>query len=305
MPLGEVYRRQVQLLVRTLPLVAQEECFALKCGTAINLFYRNLPRLSVDIDLAYLPLANRAQSLAEIDAALRRIGERIRESDSRIRVQESAPGSQTEITRLVVRTLDGVQIKIEVTPVLRGVVYAPEKRLICERAETEYGFAEMSVLSFPDLYAGKCIAALDRQHPRDLFDVHELLGAEGITPELRTALIVYLISHGRPPHRLLLGKCRDITHDYEHGFQGMTATDLPIDALCDVHARLVEDCVTNMPGEHRAFLYGFFQGAPEWGLLGVPGCQDLPAVRWRQIKLAEAPEDERAEIVERLREVLG
>ena len=69
MPFGEVYRRQVQLLVRTLPLVAQEECFALKGGTAINLFYRNLPRLSVDIDLAYLPLADRAQSLAEIDAA--------------------------------------------------------------------------------------------------------------------------------------------------------------------------------------------------------------------------------------------
>ncbi|TQE91705.1 MAG: nucleotidyl transferase AbiEii/AbiGii toxin family protein, partial [Spiribacter salinus] len=122
MPFSEIYHRQVQLLVRTLPLVAQEECFALKGGTAINLFYRNLPRLSVDIDLTYLPLADRAQSLAGIDAALRRIGERIRESDPRIRVQESAPGSQTEITRLVVRTLDGVQIKIEVTPVLRGVV---------------------------------------------------------------------------------------------------------------------------------------------------------------------------------------
>lgn len=151
MSFSEVYRRQVRLLVRTLPLVAQEECFALKGGTAINLFYRNLPRLSVDIDLAYLPLADRARSLAGIDAALRRIGERIRESDSRIRVQVSAPGSQTEITRLVVRTLDGVQIKIEVTPVLRGVVYAPENRLICERAEEEYGFAEMTVLSFPDL----------------------------------------------------------------------------------------------------------------------------------------------------------
>jgi hypothetical protein len=98
---------------------------------------------------------------------------------------------------------------------------------------------------------------------------------------------------------------RDITHDYEHGFQGMTATNLPIDALCDAHARLVEDFVANMPEEHKVCLYGFFQGVPEWNLLGVPGCQDLPAVRWRQIKLAEAPEDERAEIVERLREVLG
>ena len=98
---------------------------------------------------------------------------------------------------------------------------------------------------------------------------------------------------------------RDITHDYEHGFQGMTAIDLPIDVLCDVHARLAEDFLANMPGEHRAFLYGFFQGVPEWDLFEVPSCEELPAVKWRQFKLSEAPEDERAEIVERLREVLG
>lgn len=55
---------------------------------------------------------------------------------------------------------------------------------------------------------------------------------------------------------------RDITHDYEHGFQGMTATNLPIDALCDAHARLVEDCVTNMPEEHKVFLYVFSRVFP-------------------------------------------
>lgn len=94
MPFSEIDRRQVQLLVRTVPLVAREECFALKGGTAINLFYHNLPRLSVDIDLTYLPIADRTRSLAGIDAALRRIGEGIRASDPRIRVQESAPGSE-------------------------------------------------------------------------------------------------------------------------------------------------------------------------------------------------------------------
>lgn len=78
MPFSEIYRRQVQLLVRTLPLVAEENCFALKGGTAINIFHRYLPRLSVDIDLTYLPLADRSESLAGIDAALKRIGERIR-----------------------------------------------------------------------------------------------------------------------------------------------------------------------------------------------------------------------------------
>ena len=56
MAFREVYRRQVQLLIRVLPSIAEEACFALKGGTAINLFVRDMPRLSVDIDLTYLPV---------------------------------------------------------------------------------------------------------------------------------------------------------------------------------------------------------------------------------------------------------
>ena len=73
MPVDERFRRQVALLVRTLPVVAEETCFALKGGTAINLFVRDLPRLSVDIDLTYLPVTSREASLADIGAALGRI----------------------------------------------------------------------------------------------------------------------------------------------------------------------------------------------------------------------------------------
>ena len=189
--------------MRTLPYVAEESCFALKGGTAINLFIRNLPRLSVDIDLTYLPVSARRQSLSDIDAALKRIGARIREVDNSINITESAPRSQNEITKLVVRTRDRIQIKIEVTPVLRGCVYEPVNMTVAQKTEDEFGFAEINVLSFADIYAGKIMAALDRQHPRDLFDVHQLLENEGITDELRTALIVYLISHDHSPHSLL------------------------------------------------------------------------------------------------------
>ena len=69
----EDYAAQVALLVRILPYVAKEEIFALKGGTAINLFYRDLPRISVDIDLTYLPLKDRAESLVEINDAMDRI----------------------------------------------------------------------------------------------------------------------------------------------------------------------------------------------------------------------------------------
>jgi hypothetical protein len=71
MPFSEVYRRQVALLMRTLPLIANEECFALKGGTAINLFVRNMPRLSVDIDLTYVPVHPRDASLAAIGRCCR------------------------------------------------------------------------------------------------------------------------------------------------------------------------------------------------------------------------------------------
>ena len=78
MAFNEMYQRQVRLLIRVLPHVAEEICFALKGGTAINLFMRDMPRLSVDIDLTYLPVAPRDESLSAIDAALKRIAERIR-----------------------------------------------------------------------------------------------------------------------------------------------------------------------------------------------------------------------------------
>ncbi len=299
MPITEGYRKQVELLVRTIPHVAAEDCFALKGGTAINLFVRNLPRLSVDIDLTYLPLGAREESLAEIDAALKRIGERVKTADNSVTVTESSPGGQGPINKIVVRTKDLVQIKVEVTPVLRGCVYDPEITPINEKAEEEFGFAEINMLSFADLYAGKIAAALDRQHPRDLFDVHLLLENEGISDELRTALVVYLASHDKSPHVLLGPECRNIAQEYDNNFYGMTEEDVPLATLLGAHAELRRDLVTNMPTEHREFLASFYRRQPNWGLLGLEGVDQLPAIRWRELNLDRAGEDTMEEIAKK------
>ncbi len=304
MPFNDVFRRQVDLLVRTLPYVAEEECFALKGGTAINLFVRDLPRLSVDIDLTYLPIADRDQSLAETDNALRRICSRIKSVMKGITVTESAPATQHTINKLILRTPDRVQIKIEVTPVLRGCVYAPETMTICGKAEDQFGFAEISVLSFADLYAGKILATLDRQHPRDLFDIHQLLENEGINDELRTALVVYLISHDHSPHTLLSPAARDITHDYERNFLGMTEEDVVVETLLATRTALVNNVVSNMSEDHRHFLVSFYRRKPEWSLLGLDHLDQLPAVRWRELNLDKAGEETRADIVRKLEDVL-
>ena len=136
---------------------ATESCFALKGGTAINLFIRNMPRLSVDIDLTYIPIEPRSIALNAIDAALKRIADRARQRIHGAHVTDSK--TDARITKLLVRS-QGVQVKIEVTPVLRGCVFRPETVGVSPMVEDTFGFAEMQLVSFADLYAGKAVAAL-------------------------------------------------------------------------------------------------------------------------------------------------
>ena len=185
----ERYADQVRLLVDILPAIAAEEDFALKGGTAINLFYRDLPRLSVDIDLTFLPIKDRAQSLADIDDAMDRIGR----AGSKTRCVTStriAGGGGGSTRVLFQRGL--ATVKVETSPVTRGVVFEPEMKRVSSVVEDDFGFAETRLVAFEDLYAGKLHAALHRQHPRDLFDVKLLYEHEGITDDLFRAFLVYV-----------------------------------------------------------------------------------------------------------------
>lgn len=238
MAFRDTYRNQVALLVRILPLVAEESCFALKGGTAINLFVRDMPRLSVDIDLTYVPVAPRAESLAAINAAMKRIVARVQKAIPDAKITEAT--LEGAVTRLTVRQ-GGVQTKIEVTPVLRGCVYEPQTLAVSDSAEAAFGFAEMPVVSHADLYAGKIVAALDRQHPRDLFDVRDLLANEGIDEPLRKAFIVYLLSHDRPMSEVLAPTRKDISAEFLRGFEGMTEEPVSRDELIAAREALIAE----------------------------------------------------------------
>ena len=303
MAASEQYRRQAALLVRTIPLVATETCFALKGGTAINLFVRDMPRLSVDIDLTYLPVEDRATSLANIDAAMRRLENVIREGLRGARVTSSALKPENTVSKIFVEA-DGVQIKIEVTPVLRGCVYEPKTLSVSRSVEAQFGFAEIQVVSFADLYAGKLVAALDRQHPRDLFDVRDLLANEGIGPELRKAFVVYILSHNRPMADVLAPARLDIAQEFTRGFEGMTETAVTLDGLLRAREEFIEELVGRMPVEHRRFLLSVEEGNPEWELLGIPHVEKLPAVQWRLQNLAKADPKKRDSLLGNLRKVL-
>jgi len=295
------YRQQVALLLEVLPLVGRERCFALKGGTAINLFVRDMPRLSVDIDLAYLPVQDRAISLFEVAAALERIALAI---ESRLRgstVQRTIVAGQ--LIKLVAWR-GGVRVKIEVSPVLRGCVREPAVLGVSAAVEESFGYVEVPVVHVHDLYAGKLCAALDRQHPRDLFDVRLLLENEGMGEGLLEVFVVYLLSGDRPLSELLSPNRKPLAATFENEFVGMTLIPVTLAELEQTRETMIALILERLTERQRQFLLSFKQGEPDWALLNLPGVANLPAVQWKLLNIRRMAPAKRAQALERLREVL-
>jgi hypothetical protein len=140
---------------------------------------------------------------------------------------------------------------------------------------------EIPVVSLEDMYGGKLVAAMDRQHPRDLFDVMQLFAHEGITPAIRRAFVVYLASHNRPVHEVLFPSMRDLEYEYVNNFQGMTADTIPMDALLVARERMIRELQRGIDASERRFLLSLLACAPEWPALGIPHLEHLPGVRWK------------------------
>jgi predicted nucleotidyltransferase component of viral defense system len=296
------YRQQVTLLLEVLPLVGHEPCFALKGGTAINLFVRDMPRLSVDIDLAYLPVQDRATSLLDVSAALERIASAIELKLRGSKVQRTVANER--LIKLVVWR-NGVRVKIEVSPVLRGCVREPAVRSVSAAVEDVFGYVEVPVLHTHDLYAGKLCAALDRQHSRDLFDVRLLLENEGIEAGLIEVFVVYLLSGDRPLAELLSPNRQPLAATFENEFLGMTLIPVTLAELEQTRETMIELIQARLTDQQRQFLLSFKQGDPEWALLNLPGIENLPAVQWKLLNIRRMAPARRAQALERLREVLS
>ncbi|WP_319521884.1 nucleotidyl transferase AbiEii/AbiGii toxin family protein [uncultured Desulfosarcina sp.] len=297
------YTEQVRLLVALLPSVAKQSCFALKGGTAINLFVRDMPRLSVDIDLAYLPVEDRDTSLAAIDQALGVIAADIEHHIPRTVVRASVLKGTGKRFKLLV--LQGeIGVKIEVTPVLRGSVFQPEERQLSARAADAFGFTRMAVLSFADLYAGKMCAALDRQHPRDLYDVYWLLRQEGVDEHLKNAFLVYLMGHNRPMAELLAPQIQDIAPQYHAEFSGMASFPVELDQLRETLPELVRVIHAVMSDGDKRFLLALKRGDEDWRDFALPGVERLPAIQWKMLNLARMQPAKRRQAVEKLERIL-
>jgi predicted nucleotidyltransferase component of viral defense system len=276
---NQVYLDTARLLTQVAPAVLNTDAFALKGGTAINLFIRDMPRLSVDLDLVLVDhTLSREAALKRISETLDASAKQLQRLGFNIRTVAAANAPDT---KLFARR-QNIEIKVEVNFVLRGLVGPVTKRTLTQRAQDSLqAEIEVPVASNEDAYAGKLVAALDRQHPRDLFDVMQLFDHEGITPAIRRAFILYLASHDRPLHEVLAPKRRDVTLDYEGAFKGMTAEPVPLDQLLTARERLVTDLHRDLDETERRFLLSFVNLTPEWALLDVPHAADLPALRWK------------------------
>jgi len=282
--MNPVYLDTARLLTQVAPLVFVDDTFALKGGTAINLFVRDMPRLSVDLDLVFpdhtLP---RDQALARINDAIRQAAERLK----RHGFQTYMPAADAGETKLLVRR-GRIEVKIEVNFVLRGTVQPVRPASLAPVArDILMADLEIPLVALEDLYGGKLVAALDRQHPRDLFDVMQLFEHEGITPGIRRAFVVYLASHNRPVHEVLFPKLRDIRHDYQRNFEGMVAEPVPLDALLATRERLVRELQEGLDASERRFLLSLVTGEPDWSVMGIAHLEQLPGIRWKLDNLAK------------------
>ncbi len=304
MSFDSTYTQQVDLLLDVLPILNKFECFALKGGTAINLFIRNMPRLSVDIDLAYLPIEPRDIFLTNLTSQLLQMKKLI---ETQNLIVKPSYTKEQQLAKLYIYK-DETVIKIEPNLVIRGSAFNCEEYDLCQKAQDQFlKFSRLKTLSFADLYGGKICATLDRQHPRDLFDVKLLLENQGLTDDVRRALIIYLISSPRPIHELLnpnpnLGNFEQI---FKKEFAGMTdEISVTHRELADIRHRLIQLILDGFTENERRFLISLKMGAPDWSLMPIQGIEKLPAILWKLENIKKIPENKKETSLDNLKKIL-
>jgi len=274
------YRAQVDLLLSIIPHVAREKQLALKGGTAINLFVRDLPRLSVDLDLHYIGFEDRTTALFNIHTIVERLKEKITQAIPGIRVQPVTGGDGQDVKLNC--QLASAQVKVEINTTTRGILYPVKTLSVTDRVQEEFGkFAAMPVVSLPELYGGKICAALDRQHPRDLFDVFLLLKNEGITEEMKNAVLAFVLSHRRSIHDVLFPNYQDQKQAYEQQFQGMTTIPFSYDDYEQTRVELLRTLHSLITDHDKTFLLSFKNCEPKWNLFPEESIRNLPALQWK------------------------
>ncbi|REE28005.1 putative nucleotidyltransferase component of viral defense system [Winogradskyella pacifica] len=267
------YKHQVRLLLSVIPEVAKEKCFALHGGTAINLFVRNMSRLSVDIDLTYIPIENRTTSFSNINNALGEIKKRLNTIFPNLLIEHQKDKLKLQISD------KGALIKIEVNQGIRGLLGDTSTLVLCNKAQEDFDvFCSIQGVSFGQLYGGKIVAALDRQHPRDLFDVKDLLDNEGFTEEIKEGFIFTLLSSKRPIKEVLFPNLINQEQAFANQFMGMTERLFSYADFEQTREKLIENIQEELTESDKKFIVNFENTSPDWSVYDF---EKFPAIQWK------------------------
>lgn len=296
----KVYKQKVEFLLRILPIIMEEGVFALHGGTAINLFLKDLPRYSIDIDLTYIPLADRQSSIDDINNHLKAITDKAKRAFKGIHITHI-----TETCKLLCE-YQGKQVKVEVNKTKRGIAGGEIQRLpLSEKAQEEFGlYCEADIVPSSLLYGGKIAAALSRQHPRDLFDVKHM---DISLKECREGFIFCLLGSDKPLHESFDPNLLDQRDAMSNQFEGMTDIAFTYDEYEETRQKLIEDVNALMTDKDREFLISFEQGTPKWDDYEFAYMKDYPSVKWKQLnlqKLAKQNPEKLKQEAEKLKSIL-
>lgn len=276
----EIYKKKVELLLRILPFVTDEECFAVHGGTAINLFVNNLNRLSVDIDLTYIPLEDRQTSLTKINEALMRIANRVKATFRNVRIIP-----RLDICKITCESY-GCQVKIEVNQTKRGLVGGDAIITpLCDAAQDLFKVeVDARLVPISLLYGGKIAAALSRQHPRDLFDIKHMSIP---LAEAKYGIIFCLLGSDRPLYESFAPSLIDQSEAMVNQFEGMTDIPFTYEDFTSTREKLIREINGILTPEDKKFLVDFERGEPDWEHSPYPEFEKYPSVKWKLLNLSK------------------
>lgn len=297
------YVEEVMLLLNILPIVMEDRRLALKGGTAINLFYQNLPRLSVDIDLVYLPIEDRNTTFQNLFTILGKIKENL-ETKFKLQVRFTSSPNPKKETKLLVSN-GNVEVKIEPNFIIRGTILNTEDRNISEKAQKQFNHdLQIQCVSFADVYGGKICAAMDRQHPRDLFDLKIFLENHSVDEDIKNAFIFYLLSNNRPLHEILDPQEKNLEEIFNQEFIGMIVQKVSLEELLDAQQKIVDQLRQHFSEKDKLFLISFANNQTDWSLYSHPKIADYPSIQWKLLNQNRMDLKKRKEQLERLKQVL-
>ena len=272
------YKKQVALLIRIMPSVYKIKEFAVHGGTAINLFHKNMPRYSVDIDLTYIPLEDRATSLNAINKLLLEV---------KSSMERSIPGIQVkhrpDVWKLLC-TLGDATVKIEVNGTKRGIIGNTVDMSLCEKARSEFSMGcKARTVSFSQLYGGKITAALSRQHPRDLFDC-KYMEIQSFD-DVKDGFLLCLLGSDKPIIESLQPNAVDQTEALENQFEGMTDIPFSYNDYKEAREQLLELINGNLSNTDKEFLLSFEAGTPDWSKCSAGDLSAYPSVQWKLLNI--------------------